>query len=51
MPFVSFFCHKFVIRKFILPLFKSAFGDKSIYMTEVAYTNIQSKTKKEWSPI
>ena len=44
MPFVSLLSHKFVISKFILP-FLIGYGDKFISNIEVAYTNIQSKTK------
>ena len=43
MPFVSLFSHKFVISKFILPFLGLVMETNS--NIEVAYTNIQSKTK------
>ena len=46
MTFVSFFCHKFVIRKFILPFLSLGYEDKFIHITEVEYNNIQFETKK-----
>ena len=45
MSLVKLLCHKFALRKFILLFLCLVYGDKSVHMIEIAYTNIQSKTK------
>ena len=45
MSLVNLLCHKFVLRKFILPFLRLVYGHNFVHMIEVAYTNIQSKTK------
>ena len=43
-PVVNLLCHKFILRKLILP-FLSLVMEINLSLIEVAYSNIQSKTK------